>query len=67
MENKETKNNTAEELNDEALDEVTGGVYQLQDITHGSIAVPQSPQSKKSKTPSVTVPTMPNPGSIRKF
>lgn len=69
MENKELKNNKAEELNDEALDEVTGGTYQRQyyelddsKLEHGLS------KSKDFKAPGgvVTVPTQPV-GDYRKF
>ena len=70
MENKETKNKQTEELNDEALDEVTGGVYQPVGITRsGGIMSPKTVPSKKSSSVggSVSVPSMPSPGDIRTF
>lgn len=69
MENKEIKNKKMEELNDEALDEVAGGVYQPVGVSGVTAKTPKTLPSKKSTTVGggVTVPTMPGSGDIRTF
>ncbi len=68
MENKETKNNKTEELNDEALDEVTGGAFELRDYgVDSSVLTRKNPQSKQIETPgTITTPTLPT-DTYRKF
>ncbi len=59
MDNKETKNK-AEELDDESLEEVTGGVYQRKSGMEIGVTLPQLPKTKQFKDPGmVQVPTTP--------
>ena len=69
MENKEIKNEKTEELSDEALDEVTGGTFELRDYgVDSSVLTRKDPKSKQVGTPggAVTVPTIPT-DTYRKF
>ncbi len=67
MENKETKNKQTEELSDEALDEVTGGVYQPVGVSGKTAKKPKTVPSKPAAGGSISVPTMPGSGDIRTF
>ena len=66
-ENKEIKNKQTEELNDEALDEVTGGVYQPIGVSGKTAKTPKTLPSKKPSVGGISVPSMPGSGDIRTF
>lgn len=66
-ENKEIKNKQTEELNDEALDGVTGGVYQPIGVSGKTAKSPKTVPSKPAVGGGVTVPTAPGSGDIRTF
>ena len=71
MEEKKGKKNVEEELNEEALDEVSGGVGQMYEYEKGSGIT--SPGGSLSKTPQVsgpgviTVPKTPGLDARRKY
>ena len=69
MKNKEIENKETEELNDEALDEVTGGVFEPRTVTKGSrVADAKTLQATKPKlSGEITVPTVPGIADQRKF